>query len=192
VSNITEIVNKIKDKIKSENPDLFKKIDKQASEEDIENLSKSLGLPIPNDLKEFLMALDGILIKKSLISVYGCKVIANEYPYCLEPDFCDYDEDELINTPKIKKVLFDKHWILIAVTNDDTDYICYDCSPGTGGTKGQIINISTVEVSRDVIFKNLHDFLEEYLKIAIKRDTFSQKHNEKNEDNSKKPSWWHW
>jgi cell wall assembly regulator SMI1 len=140
-----------------------------ANEKQIEAIEKTVGLKLPNDLKEFyrlhdgtgkitLMAFDPWRITYPVLSLSGIAAQWKTIQKALKAGA--FDSADFANKPNgpIAKVWFHPAWIPV-VDNQNGDYLFVDLAPGKGGLRGQVIDFFRHSGATNVLTNSFADLL---------------------------------
>lgn len=149
-----------------------------ASDEEIEELTKTLGLELPKDFISVLKMHNGqkgeaawLFDSQEFLSTHRIIKEFNIWKNLLENEL-----QGKVSTPDngVKNDWWNKAWI--PFTSDGCgDHYCLDLSPSDSGTKGQIITLWYESAEREIVAKSFSQWFEEYVHELYSGELFYSK-----------------
>jgi cell wall assembly regulator SMI1 len=168
---ISDSWNVINEFLREVFPEKYRSLGKGADSREIEGLEQKIGQPIPDSLKDFLIAHNGQVLDResefifSTTNLYNCGRIASEYAMAVEifNEIGPGDESNYASDGKIRSDLgWSDGWIPFA--GFQGCHVVLDLDPGKDGIYGQVFE-AEYQVAGKVLSNSLDEWLEEYVKI---------------------------
>ncbi|PHR69325.1 MAG: molybdenum cofactor biosynthesis protein MoeA [Arcobacter sp.] len=150
-----------------------------ASNEEIKELSDTLGLVLPNDLICLLKIHNGqkgeaawLFDSQEFLSTHGIIDAWNNWNRFSQTN--TFPQKPAISDEGIKDVLWNKKWIPFS-SNGSGDHYCIDLDPTSSGISAQIITLWHDYEERELVSLSLKDWFNDYLEQLFSGDFFYSK-----------------
>lgn len=162
-----EVWNRIESWLKANAENVLDSLQPGATEEEIAETEKYLGVQLPEEIKEsyrihngqYENKLIGFIEGRDFLSLNRIKSEWNVWKELV--DGGDFEGNQGEPSGPVKPDWYNIKWIPITY-NGSGDHHCIDLDPAEGGNTGQIIEMWHDEATRTVVSKSFKDWLEQF------------------------------
>jgi cell wall assembly regulator SMI1 len=145
--------------------DIVAKLPQGASEEALDSIESEIGVPLPDDVKDFLRVHDGdgeqaIILCQTLLA---CTDIVGSWRILKElADDGDFDGERGDPDGPVKPDWWNARWIPL-VYDGNSNYYCADLDPDEGGRPGQVVLFWHDDETRSVQAPSFQAWIEAFV-----------------------------